>query len=385
MENGQRSCNCPPDLILSGDGKTCISPPTCSIDQFPCHSGKVNCIPIVWKCDGTPDCGDKSDEMVCPECPETQFRCSRGKCLDRTRLCDGKLDCPDGSDEQCCGLDEFRCLKGNTCLNMLQVCDAKEDCPDRSDENSKSCRFKMDRMPLEMSTNTTKSYAFVSVVSLVVLVCVVFVAYRCKRKGTFEDTEFTTNDILMGATRPLNVQIPDRRANSFSSKEHSLNRRGISSTSIQQSSEPLYDRNMGASSSNSSTHNYPKETANPPPSPVTDLSQFDSSSYSSQAHSRSSRGAILPFHNKRKWPRSRNPPPTPCSTDIYDSEPSPFKYVYYDNSHADLNYDSDPRPPPPTPRSHYFSDGSPPPSPGTERSFFNPYPPPPSPVADGET
>ncbi|GFR86359.1 low-density lipoprotein receptor-related protein 6 [Elysia marginata] len=58
---------------------------------------------------------------------------------------------------------------------------------------------------------------------------------------------------------------------------------------------------------------------------------------------------------------------------------------YFNNSGVELNYDSDPYPPPPTPHSHYFSDEvSCPPSPSTERSYFNPYPPPPSPVATSD-
>ena len=121
--------------------------------------------------------------------------------------------------------------------------------------------------------------------------------------------------------------------------------------------------------------------------------------------------------------RNQPPPPTPCSTDnfeesdsqvAYHSSPSPssipkmggasnFKgtggrrhhsshhgHHHHGHSHqsshrhqrngaAGGDYDSDPFPPPPTPRSHYVSDASCPPSPSTERSYFNPLPPPPSP------
>jgi len=83
--------------------------------------------------------------------------------------------------------------------------------------------------------------------------------------------------------------------------------------------------------------------------------------------------------------RNHGPPPTPCSTDVYDSESSSLKYNFYDNSQADLSYDSDPKPPPPTPRSHYLSDFSGPPSPATERSYYHrPVPPPPSPVPESD-
>ena len=60
------------------------------------------------------------------------------------------------------------------------------------------------------------------------------------------------------------------------------------------------------------------------------------------------------------------PPTTPCSTDVCDSECSASRWKaskYY----LDLNSDSDPYPPPPTPHSQYLSaEDSCPPSPATE-------------------
>lgn len=76
------------------------------------------------------------------------------------------------------------------------------------------------------------------------------------------------------------------------------------------------------------------------------------------------------------------PPTTPCSTDVCDSDYTTSRWKankYY----IDLNSDSDPYPPPPTPRSQYMSaEESCPPSPATERSYFHLYPPPPSPCTD---
>lgn len=141
---------------------------------------------------------------------------------------------------------------------------------------------------------------------------------------------------------------------------------------------------------------------------------------------------ISPYRHYKM--RNIPPPPTPCSTDVCeDSEPyaNPCgaqmlhqkhllqqqhaanggghpggrgghhhlphhhhhrnqkhtrrkKGKYYTNvSNLDLNYDSEPYPPPPTPRSQLSDNNeSCPPSPSTERSFFNPYPPPPSPATD---
>lgn len=44
----------------------CISEQRCSPGQFACRSGKMQCIPMSWQCDGWTACEDKSDEMDCP-------------------------------------------------------------------------------------------------------------------------------------------------------------------------------------------------------------------------------------------------------------------------------------------------------------------------------
>lgn len=87
------------------------------------------------------------------------------------------------------------------------------------------------------------------------------------------------------------------------------------------------------------------------------------------------------------------PPTTPCSTDVCDSDYTPGRRAPVKSSAtvkgytSDLNYDSEPFPPPPTPRSQYLSAEenceSCPPSPYTERSYSHHlYPPPPSPCTD---
>ncbi|XP_067271627.1 uncharacterized protein [Pseudorasbora parva] len=38
----------------------------CSPGQFACRSGKLQCIPLSWQCDGWTACEDESDEMDCP-------------------------------------------------------------------------------------------------------------------------------------------------------------------------------------------------------------------------------------------------------------------------------------------------------------------------------
>ncbi|XP_030005106.1 integral membrane protein DGCR2/IDD isoform X1 [Sphaeramia orbicularis] len=41
--------------------------------QFACRSGKLQCIPMSWQCDGWTACEDKSDEMDCPPVKEERF------------------------------------------------------------------------------------------------------------------------------------------------------------------------------------------------------------------------------------------------------------------------------------------------------------------------
>ncbi|VFV38595.1 low-density lipoprotein [Lynx pardinus] len=115
---------------------------------------------------------------------------------------------------------------------------------------------------------------------------------------------------------------------------------------------------------------------NPPPSPATDPSLYNVDMFYSSnipTTARPYRPYII---------RGMAPPTTPCSTDVCDSDYSANRWKaskYY----LDLNSDSDPYPPPPTPHSQYLSaEDSCPPSPATERSYFHLFPPPPSPCTD---
>ncbi|XP_061118098.1 integral membrane protein DGCR2/IDD-like [Conger conger] len=63
-----------PHLALAG----LLSEQRCAVGQFSCHSGKVQCIPQAWHCDGWAACEDKSDERDCPPLKEERYRYGNG-------------------------------------------------------------------------------------------------------------------------------------------------------------------------------------------------------------------------------------------------------------------------------------------------------------------
>ena len=93
---------------------------------FRCTDG--SCIPVIWQCDGEPECPDGLDEwdQLCSEdsqnklqvmlwnkmlyfaeakerCTNDHFRCEiDGTCIPSSWLCDEHIDCDDGSDEIDC-------------------------------------------------------------------------------------------------------------------------------------------------------------------------------------------------------------------------------------------------------------------------------------------
>ena len=141
VANGESDihCACPLEFYLELDEKTCSDKLKCSASQFTCVSGKIHCIPLVWRCDGISECLDRSDEIGCPICLHYQFKCDNDQCIHARYVCDGYIHCIDQSDEtQCarnCTVGQFTCLSGNiSCIPDERRCDNFMDCQDVSDE-----------------------------------------------------------------------------------------------------------------------------------------------------------------------------------------------------------------------------------------------------------
>ncbi|GAA6076864.1 low-density lipoprotein receptor-related protein 5, partial [Tachysurus ichikawai] len=380
--DGTPRCSCPVHLVLLQNLLSCGDPPTCSADHFTCATGEIDCIPMTWRCDGIAECADHSDEMNCPVCSDQQFQCHGGQCLDAKLRCNGEQDCTDGSDELNCHTicmpNQFRC-KNNKCISKKQQCDSYPDCSDDSDELF--CDFSPPSGD-EHHTNTIGPVIGI-ILSVFVLGGICFVCQRvvCRRyKGP--SGGFPHDYITGTAHVPLNF-ISTNNTQHANCTGISCGKSLVSSFSLMGSSSsgaPLYDRNhvTGASSSSSSSTKaafYP-QILNPPPSPATDRSLYNTEvfySSNSPSTTRSYRPYVV---------RGGAPPTTPCSTDVCDSDYTPSRWKsnkYY----MEVNWDSEPCPPPPTPRSHYMSaEESCPPSPSTERSYFHLCPPPPSPCTD---
>ncbi|UYV70470.1 hypothetical protein LAZ67_7003147 [Cordylochernes scorpioides] len=178
---GVKRCKCPNDFYLLADEHNCIA--NCTAGQHRCGLPDDRCIPVFWRCDGSHDCHDGSDEVGCrldrdailpaakykiygffvgvemegveltmsstslPQfvCKAGQFQCHNNQtCISRIRLCDGTKDCTDGSDEVFCDLPcgelSFKCKSTGRCISSTWSCDGDNDCPDGSDEDPAVCR-----------------------------------------------------------------------------------------------------------------------------------------------------------------------------------------------------------------------------------------------------
>lgn len=381
--DGTPRCSCPMHLVLLQNLLSCGEPPTCSSEQFTCATGEIDCIPMAWRCDSIAECADHSDEMNCPICSELQFQCDKGQCVDSQLRCNGEPDCADGSDELDCDTicmpNQFRC-GNNQCILKKQQCDSFADCTDKSDELF--CDFPPPPNDLPRHTSTIGPVIGI-ILSVFVMGGMCFVCQRVVCRHYKGPNGGFPHEYISGTPHvPLNFIAPtNSQHGTFTGI--SCGKSMMSSVSLMGSSSsgaPLYDRNhvTGASSSSSSSTKgvfYP-QMLNPPPSPATDRSLYNAEVFYS-SNSPSTTRSYRPY-----LMRGVAPPTTPCSTDVCDSDYTTSRWKsnkYY----MDLNSDSDPYPPPPTPRSQYMSaEESCPPSPSTERSYFHLCPPPPSPCTD---
>ncbi|KAG5309863.1 VGR protein, partial [Acromyrmex insinuator] len=131
----------------------------CSKHEYKCKN--KNCIPIAKFCDVIQDCLDGSDEY--DDCVKHlncsgRFQCADEHCVFNEWVCDGSKDCPDGSDEWNCSANETSsasyCKIENSqyfcenqlCIPLKLVCNGKDDCGDKSDEAgcTSSCSVKCD-------------------------------------------------------------------------------------------------------------------------------------------------------------------------------------------------------------------------------------------------
>lgn len=130
------------------------APSRCPNGQWKCANG--DCIESANHCDGTPNCADKSDETatvcIANTCPKYSFRCAYGACIKGIAECDGRKDCADNSDElsaRCpprhlaaprgnCNVSEYQCTNGK-CIDDADVCDGAYNCDDGSDETVERC------------------------------------------------------------------------------------------------------------------------------------------------------------------------------------------------------------------------------------------------------
>ncbi|GFS04390.1 low-density lipoprotein receptor-related protein, partial [Elysia marginata] len=148
-------CKCADGRETTDGGITCtgdMSHPSCHEEsEYECSNGK--CIDKSRLCDGFPDCDDSSDEVsdslpnICKNhtCADKgMFGCHSGLCIYSQFVCDGEADCEDKEDEfNChpkhCKDGHRQCPDTGQCIPASWFCDGQRDCKHGEDENSQHC------------------------------------------------------------------------------------------------------------------------------------------------------------------------------------------------------------------------------------------------------
>ncbi|XP_028289996.1 transmembrane protease serine 7 isoform X2 [Gouania willdenowi] len=112
----------------------------CPESQFLCDTGL--CVEKSRRCDGLDDCHDESDEVLCSKPP---MNCGSSSRLHPLFVCNGEKDCADGVDETNCTQEttcsaiRYQCQSGACILKKNAKCDGVFDCRDESDEADCAC------------------------------------------------------------------------------------------------------------------------------------------------------------------------------------------------------------------------------------------------------